>query len=411
MKISGFEGIEDGNDESLLMVSYTEDGGQTFKSRKIRLEDFIDDFDVENLANVDGEPVDGQVLRFSDGTWSPVDVGDARNLAFDDLIDVDVADVTDGQYLRYQNGQWENVNVTIPAPVMAFDDLTDVEVAGATDGQILQLSGGTWIAKDVEDVVTIPEPPEPSLAFDDLTDVAVAGVTNGQFLQFRQNIWQNVTVTLPTPPETLDDLTDVTLTNEADGEFLQRTNGQWVNTPLTIPEPILALNDITDVEADEVEENQILQWNGAAWVPTDFENAGLSNLTWRFRRNRNPAPGDGRFTLNGFAPAQSNLLYVDPITDSGRDVAAFINNFVVAGQRLFIQEQDVDANYAAFDIAGAPLPNSESIAIPVTNVDSSQFTNGALCTFQFTSVIAQGSVSKMETQIAELKARLDAAGL
>ena len=348
------------------MVSYTEDGGQTFKSRKIRLEDFIDDFDVENLANVDGQPTEGQVLQFSNGTWSPINVGDVaapRDVAFDDLTDVELENVTAGQYLRYQNNQWRNVNVTIPTPVLEFNDLTDVDLEG---------------------------------------------VTNGQFLQYRQNVWQNVTITLPTPPETLDDLTDVTLTNEADGEFLQRTNGQWVNTPLTIPEPILALNDITDVEADEVEENQILQWNGAAWVPTDFEKASLSNLLWRFRRNRNPAPGEGRFTVNGFQPAQSNLVYVDPITDSGRDVAAFVNNFVVQGQRLFIQQDGVDENYAAFDVAGAPLPNSESIAIPVTNVDSTQFDNGALCIFQFTSLVA---MAVMETQIAALKARLDAAGL
>ena len=73
MKISAFSPTNDGSDDSLLMISYTDDGGLTYKTRKIRLEDFIDDFDVENLANVDGTPTEGQVLQFSGSTWSPVD--------------------------------------------------------------------------------------------------------------------------------------------------------------------------------------------------------------------------------------------------------------------------------------------------------------------------------------------------
>lgn len=72
MKISAFSPIDDGSDDSLLMISYTDDGGATYKTRKIRLEDFIDDFDVENLANVDGTPTEGQILQFSGSTWSPV---------------------------------------------------------------------------------------------------------------------------------------------------------------------------------------------------------------------------------------------------------------------------------------------------------------------------------------------------
>ncbi|QNJ25979.1 hypothetical protein SynSYN20_01652 [Synechococcus sp. SYN20] len=76
MKISGFQAVPDGSDESLLMISYTEDGGATFKTRKIRLEDFIDDFRVEDLANVgeDVEAFDGAVLSWSqaDQYWHAV---------------------------------------------------------------------------------------------------------------------------------------------------------------------------------------------------------------------------------------------------------------------------------------------------------------------------------------------------
>ena len=256
MKISGFEGIEDGNDESLLVVSYTEDGGQTFKSRKIRLEDFINDFDVENLANVDGEPVEDQVLQFSNGTWSP---------------------------------------------------------------------------EDVSDVV-------------------------------------------PTP----------------------------------------ALGDLSDVDVSGVEENQIIQWNGTTWVAADFESAGLSNISYKFNNSRGTNPGDGFFTINGWTPSGSNLVYIDPITDSGRDISEFVNNFVKPGQTLLI-EQDGNPNaYAEFLVAGAPLPNAVSIAIPVTHQNSALiFANQSLYNFKFDLPIGGlwDAVLNSYLQIQELKARLDAARL
>lgn len=75
MKISNFDSIEDSSDDSLLMVSYTDDGGQTYKTRQIRMADFIDDFEVEDLANVTGTPADTQVLTWdgSVGQWTPSD--------------------------------------------------------------------------------------------------------------------------------------------------------------------------------------------------------------------------------------------------------------------------------------------------------------------------------------------------
>lgn len=77
MKISGFQGVDDSSDDSLLMLSYTDDGGATYKTRKIRIQDLIDDFDVEDLANVDGTVtrLDGQVLTWNESTgqWRPED--------------------------------------------------------------------------------------------------------------------------------------------------------------------------------------------------------------------------------------------------------------------------------------------------------------------------------------------------
>lgn len=73
MKVSAFTGTSDGSDESLLMLSYSTDGGVTYQTRKIRLDDFIDDFEVEDLANVTGTPEDGQILKWTGTTWEPSD--------------------------------------------------------------------------------------------------------------------------------------------------------------------------------------------------------------------------------------------------------------------------------------------------------------------------------------------------
>jgi len=75
MKISSFSSIGDSSDDSLLMVSYTDDGGATYKTRKIRMADFIDDFEVEDLANVTGTPTDTQALTWDDSLqqWTPGD--------------------------------------------------------------------------------------------------------------------------------------------------------------------------------------------------------------------------------------------------------------------------------------------------------------------------------------------------
>lgn len=77
MKVSGFSGVNDSTDDSLLMLSYTTDGGATYQTRKIRMQDLIDDFDVEDLANVDGTVtrLDGQVLAWNESTqqWTASD--------------------------------------------------------------------------------------------------------------------------------------------------------------------------------------------------------------------------------------------------------------------------------------------------------------------------------------------------
>ena len=73
MKVSNFSGVADGSDDSLLMLSFTSDGGITYQTKKIRLVDLIDDFLVEDLANVETGATDGQGLLWNSVTqqWEP----------------------------------------------------------------------------------------------------------------------------------------------------------------------------------------------------------------------------------------------------------------------------------------------------------------------------------------------------
>lgn len=51
-KISGQQGVTDSTDDSLLMLSYSTDGGSTFETKKIRIADLFDDIELDDLADV-----------------------------------------------------------------------------------------------------------------------------------------------------------------------------------------------------------------------------------------------------------------------------------------------------------------------------------------------------------------------
>lgn len=74
MKLSALQSITDGSDDSLLMLSYSTDGGQTYETRAIKFEDFADDIELDDLKNVSVEnPATGQVLSWNGTAWAPSD--------------------------------------------------------------------------------------------------------------------------------------------------------------------------------------------------------------------------------------------------------------------------------------------------------------------------------------------------
>ncbi len=76
MKLSNFGKITDGSDDSLLMISYSTDGGSTFQTKAIRFEDLVDDIELTDLLDVDEDVTlfEGAALAWSqaDQKWVPV---------------------------------------------------------------------------------------------------------------------------------------------------------------------------------------------------------------------------------------------------------------------------------------------------------------------------------------------------
>ena len=76
MKLSNFGKITDGSDDSLLMLSYSTDGGATYQTKAIRFEDLVDDIEIADLLDVDEDllKVDGALIAWSEleQKWKPV---------------------------------------------------------------------------------------------------------------------------------------------------------------------------------------------------------------------------------------------------------------------------------------------------------------------------------------------------
>ncbi|RKT85595.1 hypothetical protein SAMN05421805_1184 [Saccharopolyspora antimicrobica] len=106
---------------------------------------------LDDLADVTATgATDGQVLKFSAGTWAPADDatgtgGGATTL--DQLDDVTTAGAAAGHVLKFNGSTWapgtDNTS-SGGTGATVLDELTDVSTIGATDGQALVYSAGTW---------------------------------------------------------------------------------------------------------------------------------------------------------------------------------------------------------------------------------------------------------------------------
>ena len=73
MKISAFNGVANTSDDSVLMISFTTDGGASYQTKKIRMADMIDDFDFDDLASTDLSGLSvGDLMKWNGTSWVPV---------------------------------------------------------------------------------------------------------------------------------------------------------------------------------------------------------------------------------------------------------------------------------------------------------------------------------------------------
>lgn len=105
------------------------------------------------------DPVDGQLVWnvaeeifyvFDGDTFIPL--SDTIDLAFNDLIDVDVAGSPDNSLVQYNSGtgMWEDISVTDLASQIKLNDLGDVDDTAATNGQWLRKISDTGAPNDYQ---------------------------------------------------------------------------------------------------------------------------------------------------------------------------------------------------------------------------------------------------------------------
>jgi len=103
----------------------------------------VNQIPIDELSDVTvTNPVDGEVLTFSSGTWINSVVTATSLSSIEDIGDIVInPGVVNGDFLRYYQGDW--ISETVPL-VTAINDLSDVTIAGLQQGQILWNDGGVW---------------------------------------------------------------------------------------------------------------------------------------------------------------------------------------------------------------------------------------------------------------------------
>ena len=73
MKISSFNGVNNATDDTVLVISYTTDGGSTYQTKKMLMAEMIDDFEIDDLASTDLTGLStGDLMKWDGTNWVPV---------------------------------------------------------------------------------------------------------------------------------------------------------------------------------------------------------------------------------------------------------------------------------------------------------------------------------------------------
>jgi hypothetical protein len=94
------------------------------------------------------------------------------------------------------------------------------------------------------------------------------------------------------------------------------------------------------------------------------------NSTWKFSTTITAAdPGSKNFRYNNATPADVTELYFNDTTNEGSD-AGTILALLVAGNRIYVQQQDDAANATLFELIGGATDNGGWWTVPVSVVST-----------------------------------------
>ena len=202
------------------------------------------------LANPLPDATSGHILFAQNSTWGTA----IHNL--DTLMDVDVSSASEGQVLTFTNSTWTAVNLA-EVSVPKIGELADVSADLQADGNILKFDSATekWIASDIQSVVQ---------------DALPTATADGSILLYQTGEWiagEN--------EHSLAELLDVELDEldpPLDAEVLtyDASKAKWKSSPIA-DKTIGQLSDV-DVNTDAPNVNDCLTWDGNNWVPVANEH-------------------------------------------------------------------------------------------------------------------------------------------
>ncbi|MGR3593106.1 MAG: hypothetical protein ACU0B9_07325 [Limimaricola soesokkakensis] len=250
---------------------------------------------------IPSDPLEGQVLTWSGGTWRASDAAGGGASSLGDLGDVTIAAPATGEVLRFDGtawvdgfSQWGEIGgkpATFPpdAHTHAYGDLTGIPATfapsehshdwgtitgkpGTADalpptigaaGEVLKVnSNGTGLLWALDETGAGGGGSGAS-NLDELTDVALNAPAIGQVLKFDGTNWTNQPDEGSSVGISLTDIADVTIATPAVAQFLRYTGTEWQNA-------VLGWGDIPDKPATFAPETHSHGWAEIGDKPAAF---------------------------------------------------------------------------------------------------------------------------------------------
>ena len=176
------------------------------------------------------------------------------------------------------------------------------------------------------------------------------------------------------------------------GQVLTWKDGKWQN--LFVPQIVSsisggsgggasALNDLTDVEVPSPQDGDSLVWNETTqvWESVPVSNGSLiSNGEWRFSSQTTGGPSSGYVFFNNADPSLATELYIHEINNNGKDVGVFLQELIVPGVKIYVQDSRDSDNAVLFTATSNPVDNGAFKTVLVSyEVSQGAIANNKIC--------------------------------